>query len=347
MIPSVHPLSFPSVYDSKETNFTYNGHVVLNDCISGTIEERLNDLYELTLEYPLDDRKKWEYLIKDNIIKSEGQPFRIYHRERTLKGVQINARHIFYDLLDNFIENLSIIDNCDNVLTAILDNTQYSHNFMPFCPNATSNKSFNFREINPVVAIMGEGGLLETYKLDILRDTNNITIMDRNHNNGVLISYGKNLLEIEESEDTSQVYTRLYIKGKDGLLLPEKYIDSPLISNYYNPKISVVEFNNIDNVDDLRLAGQNYFTTSLCDVPLLNYKINLIELAKTEEYKNYKVLESIHIGDTVIVRHRRLNLDIQCRIIYTKKNIITHKIEEIELGNFKPNLATTTLSKIR
>ena len=167
--------------------------------------------------------------------------------------------------------------------------------------------------------------------------------MDR----GVLVAYGKNIVDIEETLDLDGLCTRLMPVGKDGLLLPEKYIDSPYIGNYPNPKIKVVEFSDCENEADLRLAGQQYMFNTKIDIPQFNYKIDLLELSKTEEYKNYAVLERVYLGDIVTVKHFRLNLDLKAKVIKIVKNDLTGRTEKVELGSFKPNIATGINSAIQ
>jgi phage-related protein len=40
---------------------------------------------------------------------------------------------------------------------------------------------------------------------------------------GVVLSYGKNIINIQADENWSEVVTKLLPVGKDGLLLPETY----------------------------------------------------------------------------------------------------------------------------
>ena len=47
------------------------------------------------------------------------------------------------------------------------------------------------------------------------------------------------------------------------------------------------------------------------------------------------------MGDTVTIKHSKLNINLKAKVIKITKNIITNRIEKIELGSFKPNLATT------
>lgn len=329
-----------NLYDKNCTSFNNNGLVVLSDCKSCFIEEKLNDSYELTLEYPIDDRGKWQYLTEGNIIKADGQLFRIYHKQKTLDGIQINARHIFYDLLDNFVESCNIQNtNAAGTIDDILTATQYSHPFTSMS-DVTGLNSINVIAQNPVEAIMNKGGVIDLYGGELVRDNFTIKLLQaRGLDRGVLISYGKNIQGINEDIDLDSVITRIYPTGKDGLILTEKYVDSPYINNYPHPKIKPIAFDDIETEDALRIAAQSYFTNTKCDIPLANYKIDFLELTKTEEYKNYSILESVYMGDTVTVKHTKLNINLKCKVIRIKKNILTNRIEEVELGSFKPSLA--------
>ena len=159
-----------NLYDSNETDFNNNGLVVLSDCKAAFVEEMLNDKYELDLEYPIDKRGKWAYIVEGNIIKADGQLFRIYHKEKTLSGIKINARHIFYDLLNNFVESCSIGNlNGAGALNAILSNTQYAHSFTSMSDIDPSN-TYAIDKQNPVDAIMGENGVISKYGGELVRD---------------------------------------------------------------------------------------------------------------------------------------------------------------------------------
>ena len=94
-------------------------------------------------------------------------------------------------------------------------------------------------------------------------------------------------------------------------MLPERYIDSTHIDDYITPKIAKVEFSNIKydpeseeedvytNLEDaytaLRAAGTEYL--ELVDLPQINIKIDWVELSKTDQYKQYQAIETLHLGD--------------------------------------------------
>lgn len=334
-----------NLYNSTETDFSHNGLVVLSDCKTAFVEEELNSKYELELEYPIDVRGKWAYLIEGNILKADGQLFRIYHKEKTLTGIKVSARHIFYDLLDNFIESCSIGNlNAAGALNTILANTQYVHGYSSMSDIDVSN-TYSIDKQNPVEAILRDNGVITKYGGELVRDNFTIRLYQaRGIDRGVLISYGKNVIGIEETLDMGSVVTRLLPVGKDGLMLPEKYLDSSLLGSYPHPIVKSVEFSDIDTEAELRTSGQNYLDQN--DKPLVNYSVDFIELTKTDEYKHYSILETVYMGDIVTVRHSKLNIDLKCKVIRIKKNLLTNRIEEVELGSFKPNLALSINTSI-
>lgn len=329
------------LYDAGEMAFTSNGLVVLSDAISCIVTEEFNGMFECALEYPLDERGKWKYLLEDNIIKTDGQLFRIYKKTKTLTSIKINARHIFYDLLENILEDVRPTDISGyGALDWILTRTQYAHNFTSMGDVGGINTRYFIRK-NPVDAIMGADGIIATWGGELVRDNFLIKLLGaRGFDRGVLVAYGKNIQGIEETLDTSGICTRLMPLGKDGLLLTEKYIDSPYINNYPNPKIKVVEFSECETEATLRSTATAYMVNFKIDIPQFNYNINFLELSKTEEYKDYAVLESVYMADTATIKHSRLSIDLKAKVIKTTKNILTNRLEKVELGSFKPNFAT-------
>lgn len=333
------------VYSKDEQRFVTNGLVVLDSCKSLFITEELNGQYELEMEYPIDQRGKWQYLKQENIVEVDGQLFRIYHPNKPdFNTIKINARHIFYDLLDNLVKDIDIRGLSGTAaLEKVMSHLAYVTGFTWMSDITAQNSIYLDDETgditgkNPVDAIMF---LLNTYFGELVRDNFNIKMLKaRGQDRGMLISYGKNIKGIEEDVNTDSVITRIKPVGQDGLTLDEVFIDSTHINDYAHPKIAVVEFSDDNDYDSLRADAKKYFDTNKCDVPPYNLKVDFVELRKTEEYKNYTVLEEMYVGDTVTVRIKKLGIDVKCKVIKIKKNILTDRIEEIELGNFKKNIA--------
>lgn len=380
------------LFEPTATDFTTNGVAILTNCIDMEIIEELNGIYALSFKYPIEEPKivkgiiqankniisgktivgtktnvnlppKSYFLQKDYIVYANNQPFRIYNVKRDMSMININCRHIFYDLLDNFLEDVRPTNlNRLDALKWVLERTQYPNRFT-FNGNLGPTATRYFIRKNVVEAIMGQDGILETWGGEIVRDNFNIGIWDnRGNDRGVLIQGGKNLVGIEEDLDTDNVITRVMPTGLDEndtvIMLPEKYIDSPNINMYPHPKIRHMHYGDIkvnketgitkdDVIRLLRLKVKELYEVEKVDIPEVNYKVDFIELSKTEEYKDYITLEKVEVGDTVTVRYNKLNLDIKAKVIKTTKTLRGFKWlnEKVELGNFKKNV-TNSLNKI-
>ncbi len=68
--------------------------------------------------------RKEKYLKPFNIIKADGQLFRIYHVKKNIPSnlLRVSGRHIFYDLNHYFIEDRRAVDrNSIDAMEMILD----------------------------------------------------------------------------------------------------------------------------------------------------------------------------------------------------------------------------------
>ena len=141
--------------------------------------------------------------------------------------------------------------------------------------------------------------------------------------------------------------------GFDGLILPEKFVTSPLINNYAYKMVRKYEFNDIkydpndeeayhtldEAYDALRIAAKNLFENGI-DKPAINIKVDWLELSKTEEYKEkYGALESVHLGDTIYAEICGLNY--KTRVIKTVYNPLSKMIEKFEIGTVKASYQNT------
>lgn len=340
------------IYEKSETTFKHNGYGILKDVLTCTCTEVLNGQYDLELEYPVNGALI-EYLVEENIIKApvgnpsgEDQLFRIKLISKQLKRIKVYATHIFYDLSDNFLVDVSPTDkNGDAALKWMLQRTVYANDFS--CSSDIQKvSSARYVRKNFVASILGDdnsfinrwGGELHRNNKHFAMNTN------KGQDRGVQIRYGKNMKEIIWDIDITGVVTRIYPQGFDGLLLPELFIDSPLIENYIHPKIQKIEFSEIQideengitqeiALENLRQATYDQYNQGI-DKPVITIQVDFLELSKTEEYKKlYKSMEKIYLGDfvTAIVPH--LNLNEGLKVISTTYDVLAKKYTEFELSN--------------
>ncbi|GAA0788145.1 phage tail spike protein [Hathewaya limosa] len=329
------------IYDKKTTkgNFETNGLGVLDEVISCFITEELNGDYELELEYSAKGRRA-KYLEEWNIIKADGQLFRIYRVEKISKEIKIIkvwAKHIFYDLLYYFIEDSRAV-NC-SIKTAMEKalpgdvSTIYKVD-----SNIILANTIYFVQTNPVEAMFG---IIKRWKCgEIKRDNFDIKILKKiGKDSGVLIAQGKNILGIKFNSDTKDVVTKLYPVGYNGIKLTEKYINIPNWNSDKYPPFPIVkkiQFKEAEDEVTLRaMAKESIKTIGLSKI---NIEVDFIELSKTKEYENYKHLQKVNVGDRVIVRYKDFDIDIKVPVIKIRKDVLRGLNAKVELGQPKDNI---------
>ena len=351
-----------NIYLSTETNFENNGLGFLTDCISAYVDESLNGDYVLNITYPLNGKLS-EYLVEDNVIKTNVgndnyQLFRIARVNKDFNEIEVYALHISYDLLTNMLvdtypQNLS----CEAFGNWLFNHTQYESPFT-FESDISTSKSARYVRRNPIEAIMGDidNSMVNIFGGEVERDNFTFKLLQsRGQNNHVKLMIGKNITEIKTKVDITSMFTRIMPIGYDGLLLPEKFIDSPLINNYPSPRITKVEFSDIKydpeseeegvytNIEDayqaLRNAAQALFALGI-DKPQITINIDWLELSKTEQYKNqYQALETVRLGDTITAAI--LDFDYTTKVVKTTYNVLTDSIEKFEIGTIQKTIANT------
>lgn len=320
------------IYDKKDRSFHRNGLGVLNQSQSCTILEKLNGIYELKLSYPLHD-KKAEHLIPYNVIKADGQLFRIYHAEKESRAglVHVSARHIFYDLVYKFIEDIRVSHKtCKEGLMLISEELRLDEHYVFDSDIDDVYTQYIIRKNGAEAIFM----LTERWRGELLRDNYKIAIKkNRGKNKGVSIRYGKNIIGISEKINTENALTWIYPVGAHGLTLPEKYLLNPLWTSDEYPDFAMIkkiEFKDATSEGMLRLEAEKYLEAhSDFDV---NYKIDFLQLEKTEQYKGYAPLLSVEVGDTVTVKHEILGISIEVKVIGIEKDLLRSQNSKVELG---------------
>ena len=356
------------VYKSTNTNYQKNGDITLTplECI---FEWGLDGICQIELTHEYDDLGRWEYLVNDNVIAaptpySDKQLFRIYKREKSDDEVTVYARHIYYDNLGNYLVDVRPTNkNGQQALDIIFSGTK----FTPHSDITTANTAYYVRK-NIVEAIAGddENSFINRWGGERLYDNYDVYIMRQiGSDKGVRAEFGHNLEAIEESVSDEDVVTRIIPVAYNGYVLEgaEPWVDSPKIGSYAEVKGAVINFDDIKLQEDCSEGETGYANLTALraalvkackeeykkgiDDPTVNYTVNMVELANTVEYAEYKQLESVEVGDTITCRHKGIKIEVKARCIRIKWNCITKENEEVELGNFLENYFDKTSSSIQ
>ena len=309
------------IFDTNDTVFNTNGNKTIEPIKCIEIRKKsLNDWY-IDVEVPIEFI---EYIAKDKIclvkVKSKVNPqaFRITKDiEKSRNSIKFKANHVLFDAHHYFVNSY----NADNLnalttLNGLLSNTDTSSNF-----SVTSDVfgtvlyEFNLLSLYECFGVIEEllGGVFDADNFDI--SYRNSIGLDR----GETLIYGKNLNNIKVFEDWESVVTRIYPVGKDGIRLPELYLDSVV---QYNLKyVKKIEFD-ADNVDDLRTVSTEYLLTS--QYPKASYELNV------------NINQTLELGDTIHVKHPLVNL--LTEVQEYEFNVNTQKVVKLVFGNFVRDL---------
>ena len=291
------------------------------------------------------------------------QPFRIYRVVPELDKITVYARHIFYDLLDNMIQSLKPSPSAvgASVVQSLSGACLSSHDFSFYSDLTSTAEDVEWENVNPVVAMLGENGLVSKYGAELARDWYDVFLVRRVGNDtDVSIRERKNLTGISYDVDETDVVTRIMPTGEDAdgnvLYLPELYIDSPNIGAYTHPKwihLSVSEAKEVTDGDEpksksqcyaeMRKAAQAEFDAD-CDLPTVTLKVDFINCSDAEEYKQYAALTDIFLGDSVRVVARRIGVEISMRMTQYTYDCLTRKYTSVTLGTAADTLEGSMIS---
>ena len=341
------------IYLKTNTNYDKNGDITL-DPTSCTYKESEK---ELTLEHFLDEDGRWKYINFENVIAAEENGkkkfYRIYNVVRELYSVTAYARPIFYDLIDKVLLDVRPTNKIgQEALDIILADTGFTGH-----SNISNLSTAYYVRKNIVEALLGneENSFLNRWGGEFYCENFDVYINDKiGSDNGVRVEFGYNLNEIEEDVNIEEVVTRIIPVGYDGIMLDGEtpWVDSPLINKYTKPKMRVIEFSDVkvkessededgfDTIEEARaelIRQCNLLYENDIDKPTVNYKIDMINLANTTAYKDFKMLVEVNKGDTVTCYIKHLDIDVKARVIDYERDLITGEYTSIELGNAVSN----------
>lgn len=342
------------LFESTSTSFTTNGLGCLSDAVSCIVTEERNGEFELEMEYPVTGQHYSELALRRIIAAksnpySEKQPFRIYSITKPMNGiVTVNAAHISYDLAGYPVSPFT----AESLPNALAKMKEASAVPCPFTFYTDKNTAAKMTVVKPstIRSLLGgsSGSLLDIYGGEYEFDNFMIKLLNnRGANRGVSIRYGKNLTELEQEENCSNVYTGVYpywYSEQDGLLqLSEKIVKCEGTYNFTRiyPLDLSDKWQQKPTETQIRDAAKTYIKNNNVGIPKVSLKISFVQMAQSEEYKDITLLEAVHLCDTVNVEFPEYNVSASSKCISTTYDVITDKYKEIELGDARSNLAST------
>lgn len=351
------------IYKPENTNFKANGDMPLLP-EKALVHATLNGAWSLELQHPIDGEGRWKYITEEAVVKvpsfNREQLFRIKHTEKAETGVSANAEPIFMDAREDcFLEDIRPTNKTgQEALNLMLaPNRKYSAK-----SDITVRSTAYYEYKNFIEALNGneDNSFINRWGGEIFFNNYEVIVNKKQGNDyGVQILYGKNIKKdgIQEDVDTREVVTRIFPKAYNGYKSTNP-VDSELINKYPTAKIATMTFDDVkmqqDASEEDRANGiiicetQKELDKALeekcrqqyengIDKPKLSMSVEIVLLENTEEYREYKELEKVGLGDTVHCKHSKLGITTDARVVELEYDCLKKKTTQVELGGYKYN----------
>lgn len=361
------PILYPKNATAAQLSSQKNGIGRLSDAISCVVTEELNGEYELQMTYPVAGAHFDDIGINSVIMclhedSTDLQPFEVYNiTKRSDNKAEIYAHHITYRL-NNFVTMPFTVTAgataCADALAGLKSNAAVAADVADytFWTEVSTNSSYSQDVPASIRSRLGgvEGSVLDQFGGEYEWDKFTVKLHNQRGNpiTGITLKYGKNITDIDQEEELSNVVTGVvpYWTKQDGDTtiyqgLTEKVVYSQYVNNYpYHLTIPLDlsdQWENQPSESQLRTAAQAYVNKQSFGIPKVSIKVSFVALWQTEEYKDIAPLERVHMGDTIDVYFETLGIEAQARVVATKYNVLLERYDEVQIGSVRSTLAQT------
>lgn len=361
------------VYARGNENFDSNGDMTLlpTTCELST---EINGAWELTMSHPIDKEGRWEYLEEEAVIsaptfRGDHQLFRIDKCVKTDTTVEITAYPIFFDSADDCIlmDTRPTDRSGQDALDIMMEGSRYSGQ----SDIATGGTAYFIRR-NLMDAINGENEptFVQVWGGEILYDNFTVIINERiGGDYGVEIRYGKNMDGLSYTVDMSDVATRIIPVAYNGRMMSGNapWVDSPNINKYAKKYIREVKFDDVKLAEDASDGSEDNGDT-ICqtqeeldavliqrckdmydtgaDLPTVTIEVNMIDLAQTDQYKDFEGLVTATLGDTIHCINSKLGITTEARVVKLTWDCIRNRSAGMTLGDYEYNYFSELTSSL-
>lgn len=343
------------LFPSGATTFETQGLGSIVDAISCNVHEVLNGEYELEMQYPITGTQYGNLQNRRIIFSkhdpySEPQPFRIYRITRPMNGiVSIYARHISYDLAGIPV-GVFDANNAQSAMQGLKNNSLVANPFL-FETTMPTVANFSCQHPQPCRNLLGgqEGSILDVYGGEYEWDEWTVHLQSRRgSDNGVRITYGKNLIDIEQDENIANLKTGIipyWINSETGEVIysSPQIIQAPGEFNFSSvvPVDFGEQFESQPTPQELAEAGQEYITDNKIGVPTVSIDLSFAQLEQYSLYESTEALERVRIGDTVHVFFAQLGINVSSRVVETNYDPILNRYNSVSVGSVRADIAGT------
>lgn len=376
-------MSYPILYRSDDVDLLkgivpkHHGIGTLTRINSPVVSEERQAAFTLEFDYYAPTETDEDYniqkvifdeLVKHNVVKAKPNDFdgdRLFRIEDVEFDTINNSKKVTAtviaqaDLTANAFQKVDITTTTpSNAFKTMVEKAVVPTPYTAWT-DITETSNFTQEYNNVLNAIAGsEGSIIDTWRTEIEWD--NFTVRfwkNRGKNRDVRIAYKKNLTGLNMTT-TGDITTRIIpfakIDNGDGttreITLSEVVIDAENVGEFFQPLALPVDFSQemqdagYTSEAQLRTLAKEWFEKTGNNQPKVNIEVNFVQLARTEEYKDYAALECIALFDTVQVWHDEWGIYLDARVSKYQYDPVEELYLSMELGDAKYSLSSRATS---
>ena len=329
---------------------TNYGLGALTDAIKCEVPEGLNSSYELSLEYAADgihaaDIQPGRFIIAKPNYTDEPQIFRIYKVGKTIKGkFSVYAQHISYDLSGKVITTGSASSAPEACVLLEAQAGAFTIN-----TDKTTVGAFNIDAPASVRSFFGgkAGSLLDVYGGEWYFNNYTATLKaSRGIDRGVTIRYGKNLTDLSQVLDMSNLVTGVipYYIDPNGVKTVGARVDTGL--EFDVPRDIALDFStDVDPESAVPITTQ---LGTLAARYISNNNLIAVSNAITLDFVQMQGLtERVDLGDTVKIYFEPLGLAVKAKCIKTVWDVLRERYVKTSFGDTRANITDTIANNVK
>ena len=338
------PILYTSI--TEGTVPSHYGEGVLHP-LSCSVKEARNGEYELTMEYAAEGAHA-SAIAPNAIIKvkpnftDDPQLFRIYKVGKTINGrFTVNAQHISYDLSGKVITS----GTAGSCAAACLLLTAQAGNFTITTDKMVS-ADFNIDVPSSVRSWFGgkKGSILDVYGPGEWKYDNFSAdfMAARGQDRGVTIRYGKNLTELSQTLDMSNLASEIipYYKAQDGTVTTGSAVSTGLVGITRQLAVDFSASVDPDSATPITTQLATLATNYISANNFTTFKDNI-----TLDFVQMKELsERVDLCDTVHIYFEPLGLTATAKCIETVWDVLEERYTSTSFGDPKTNIADTIVA---
>lgn len=327
---------------NEKQDFSTHGLGTLVDCISCTVTEERNGEYELEMEYPMNGAHFDDIVVRGIVLakpnyNDDPQAFRIYRIDTPINGaITVFAQHITYDLSGVPVLPFKAA-NAAAACAGLMSNAAFS---VPFEIGTQLGTIADFVADAPasVRSWFGgkEGSLIDVYGGEWHYDNYRCTLKKaRGEDRGVVIRYGKNLIDLDQEENISNVWTGVlpFWQDQEGGTIVRAPIVNVAGSFDFRRVLTLdlsLDFENQPTKEQLTARAKTYIEANDIGVPSVNLTVDWAQTT-----------ERVDLCDTVTVEFEKIGITAKAKCIRTVYDVLKERYSAVEFGDAKTNIVDT------